>query len=131
MRQNQSKWVKVFNKIIQISIANPMCSRSLNIIEIDYSTLFFNIFGKAFLLKISRKCLIQSFFFYPVKQLKVGQWFVYKIDPKIGIELKGLSFPSNRPFPLDFFYPCFNLGFPNFQKRVEIYKLDSVHHHEF
>ena len=47
--------------------------------------------------------MFNSKFLNPIKQIKIRQWFIYKIAPKTGIELNGLFGPSNIPFP--FFRP--------------------------
>ena len=133
MRHNQSKRVKVFNKSINISITNPVCSRSFIIIENKYSTFFFNLFWKFITTKNITK-MFNSKFLNPIKQIKIRQWFVYKIEPIIGIELKGMSFPSNSPcpfpFPLFFFLLPFQLGFPKYHK-MEVIDMDSILHHVF
>ena len=125
MRHNQAKRVKVFNKIIiQISVTKTICSRSLNIIEINYSTLFLNLFWQCISTENISEVLYFKFF-YPVKQIKITQWFGYKIEPKIGIELKGLFFPSNRPFP------CTNWIFPTSKERWRLINWILTSHHVF
>ena len=49
--------------------------------------------------------MFNSKLFNPIKQIKVRQWFVYKIEPRTGIELNGLFGPSNSPFPFPFTFP--------------------------
>ena len=67
--------------------------------------------------------------FYPFHKVKVGQWFNYKMVPRMGIELNGLFFPRRRPFPLDFFFKLpFLLGFPNYLKKVVESDKDNLHH---
>ena len=101
MRHNQSKWVKVFYKRIQISVTNPVCSRSLIIIEINYSIFFFNLFWQSITTKDITK-MFNSKLCNPIKQIEIRQWFIYKIELILGIELKGLFGPSKSPFPFPF-----------------------------
>ena len=133
MRHNQSKWVKVFYKRIQISVTNPVCSRSLIIFKINYSTFFFNLCWQTITTKDITKTF-NSKLCNPIKQIAIRQWFIYKIEPIIGIELKGLFGPRKSPFPfpfpLVFFLTPIPIGFSQLPK-MEVIDMDSNHHHLF
>ena len=93
-----------------------MCSSSLNIIEIDYSALFLYLWRQSISAKDVSE-ILHSKFGNPVKEVKIRQWFVYKIDPSIAIELNGLFFPSNSPAPLDFYFTPAPIGFFQLPKK--------------
>ena len=102
IKPNGSKYsTKSFSKF---SITNPVCvpepwisSRLTN----PHSFPIF--FGEYFFI-----------FFLPSQSNQ--SWIVVYLqnDPIIGIELKGLFFPSNKPFHI---LPQLQLDFPNFQKK--------------
>ena len=80
--------------------------------------------------------MFNSKLFNPIKQIKVRQWFVYKIEPRTGIELNGLFGPSNSPFPFPFPFPFFffftpiKIGFSSFRYKV-VENMSNVLHHVF
>lgn len=118
IKPNGSKYsTKSFSKF---SVINPLCVPEPWISSRLTTPLHFPIFfGDVSLLKISLKYFIPSvffffFFFFPSQTNQ--SWIVVYLenDPIIGIELKGLFFPSNKPFHI---LPQHQLDFPNFQKK--------------
>ena len=99
----QSKWIEILYYIVDISISTPVSAGAKNIIEINYSTFFLNFVRQSIATEYSSK-MFDSKFFNPINQIKIRQWFNYKMEPKIRIELNGLSFPSSIPFPFFVFF---------------------------
>ena len=101
IKPNGSKYsTKSFSKF---SITNPLCVPEPWISSRLTTPLHFPIFfGDVW-------C-----FFFPSQTNQ--SWIVVYLenDPIIGIELKGLFFPSNKPFHI---LPQHQLDFPNFQKK--------------